>query len=53
MSTMDVRTIDLRTMDVASSSGRDTDAPTGAAAAFALLAFMACSLGVVAGALLF
>jgi hypothetical protein len=44
-------TVDLRTPTL--SAGADFDAPSGAAAAFAILATMACSVGLLAGALLF
>jgi hypothetical protein len=47
--------IDLRTPRAAGVSGVgvDEDCPSGAAAAFALLATMATAVGVLAGALLF
>jgi hypothetical protein len=47
-------TLDLRTPTLQTTSGGvDADSPTGAPAAFALLAFSAGSVGVLAGALLF
>ncbi len=50
---MDV--IDLRTPapSTAATAGFDADSPSGAAAAYAILAFFGCCFGVVAGAVIF
>ena len=50
MDTLDLRT---PTLSAGTTAGADLDAPSGAAAAFAILATIACSVGLLAGALLF
>jgi hypothetical protein len=45
--------LDLRSPAPVAQTGHDADDPTGAAAAFAILSFMACTTGVLVGALAF